>query len=451
MGTLSGTRSSRVPCWYETTDLGLVKTMLLALAGFLFAGASCAAEPLPQPLSLEQALTLAALGHPLLDAADAVEADAVARLQAVASEDDSYLVMEGSLAYIEPAELSNFQQRNDSRLSLRLEKRLYDFGYSEAREAAAREELEAARFSGLNTRQQHYLRVMQAFFDVLLADLEYARDNEALAIAFVRLDRFRNRHELGQLSDVELLEHRSQYEKALTLRTASEARQRLTRLRLATLLNRPDQLPSELLEPEPPAIDRPLPDRARLLQAVIRTNPRLKALQARLAAARQSLAATRKRYGPVVRGELSAHEYYRETRSTHPLRVELLVEVPLYAGGRDDAETARSRARLMASQAREANLKLKLSQEVQELWLEQQDLQRRARELKVRDEYRELYLDRSRALYELERTSDLGDAMVQTSAVRLETARIHYQWRLNEARLMALAGELLQPTGEMER
>ena len=419
-----------------------MKARIVLAALCLFGKPVAQAEALPQPLTLEQALALAGGSHPSLQLAAAREAAAAANLQQVNSSNGLSVSLLGRLAYLEPAELSRFQEHNDSSAHLLMEKRLYDFGYSEAREASAERKLDAARLAGLDVRQQHLIEVMKAFFDVLLADLEYARDNEAMSIAYVRLDKARNRHELGRLSDVDLLEIETRYQQVLSRRTAAEAKQREMRVRLALALNRPGELPSELVEPEPPDLDRPLPEVAQLLEAVLRENPGLRGLQAEVEAARQQLVAADKRYGPVLRGELAANAWNRETRSTDPFEAALVLELPLYTGGRDDAETAVARSALLEAEARLAQLRYRLRQQVTGLWLEQQNLKRRAAELAVRDEYRELYLDRSRTLYELERVSDLGDAMVQTTAVRLELARVWYQWRLNDARLQALAGKL---------
>ncbi len=414
------------------------------LTGWLLLIPAIQAEPLPQPLTLHQALNLVDQDHPAIQEARAREAGAAAELLAEESDDDLSVILEGRLQYLEPAELSKFQENNDSRLDLYVEKRLYDFGYTSARQESARANLEAARWDGLNQRQRQQIQVLKAFLNVLLTDLEYARDNEALAIAYVRLDRFRNRQELGQLSDVELLEKETLYEKLLSRRTATQAKQRSTRLRLALALNRPGEVPSELMPPEAPQMDADLPPPDLLAEKVLQNNAALKSLQKRILAAEQMLSAAGKRYGPVLRGELGAHQYHRETRSTSPFSAALVLEMPLYSGGRDDAETARARAELMQNQALKGKLELELRQQVLELWLDQNTLRRRLKELQVREEYRDLYLDRSRTLYELERTSDLGDAMVQTSAVKLEIARVQYQWMINQMRLKALTGELLQ-------
>jgi outer membrane protein TolC len=421
---------------------------ILLLAGCLLPTIHAIAESLPQPLSLEQALAFVDENHPVVQVVNAREANAAANLLAEESDDDLSVVLEGRLQYLEPAELSNFQENNDSRIELVVDKRLYDFGYTDARQEAARANVESAQWAGVSTRQRQQIRVLRAFLGVLLADLEYARDNEAVAIAYVRLDRFRNRHQLGQLSDVELLQKENLYEKVLSLRAKSQAKQNSTRLRLALALNRPAEIPNDLIPPASPDMASGLPELQLLVQQVLGNNASLKSLDSKIVAAEQSLNAARKRYGPVLRGELGVHQYYRETRSTSPFNAALVLEMPLYSGGRSDAEAARARGELMGARALRNQLELELRQQVLELWLDQNTLQQKMKELLVREEYRDLYLDRSRTLYELERTSDLGDAMVQISAVKLAVAKVQYQWMINQMRIRALTGELQVTTGK---
>ncbi len=417
---------------------------VLVLPGLLLVAATILAEPLPQPLTLAQALRLVDVHHPAIEEARAREAGAAATVLAEESRDDLSIMLEGRLQYLQPAELSHYQQNNDSRLGLLVEKRLYDFGYTRARQESARASLEAAQWDGLSERQRHQIRVLKAFLDVLLADLEYVRDNEALAIAYVRLNGLRNRHELGKLSDIDLLENQALYEQALSRRTATEAKQRSMRLRLALALNRPGEVPSELISPEAPDMGADLPVLEALAEKALQNNASLQSLRKRIAAAERMLAAAEKRYGPVLRGEIGAYQYHRETGSTSPLSAALVLEMPLYSGGRGNAETAGARADLLEYQALKGKLELRLRQQVLELWLEQNTLRRKMNELQVREEYRDLYLDRSRALYDLERTTDLGDAMVQISAVKLEMAKLQYQWMINQMQIKMLTGELLQ-------
>jgi outer membrane protein TolC len=408
------------------------------------------AEPLPDPLTLEYALSLAQGTHPVLDNAAADVAGAEAMVAQANASDGLRISLEGRLEHIEPAELSNFQQHNNSQLALNVRKRLYDFGHTAAARQAATQALTGSQWQYLHSSQQQYVRVMETYLDVILADMEYARDNEAMATAYVRMDKASERYELGQLSEIDLLEKQSLYQKIRQQQTTSAARQRISRSRLAIALNRPEELPANLVPPVKPVMELPNTDVGLLTTEVLEHNPLLKALRAEMASAQQSLRHASTRYGPVIHGELEAREYYRETRSTNPFSVAVVLEVPLYTGGLADADVAQATADLNKKQAVVAESELILRQAVLDLWMELETLRSRMQELEVLGDYREYYLDRSRTLYDLEVTTDLGDSMVQTSAVRLKKSHAAFQWMLVMAKLDALTGKLLPEPGEKQ-
>ena len=103
------------------------------------------------------------------------------------------------------------------------------------------------------------LEIMERFFDVLLADLSYARYNEAMAVAYIQYDRANIRRELGQLSELRVAELEAVYRDLLRKQAASEGSQRLTRALLAQALGQPARLPRDLdpPAPPPPATERP--------------------------------------------------------------------------------------------------------------------------------------------------------------------------------------------------
>ena len=142
-------------------------------------------------------------------------------------------------------------------------------------------------------------------------------------------------------------------------------------------------------------------------------------------------------------GELDASVYNRMTNSTHPLGASLVLEVPLLTGGARDAAIAQAHAELRSSRASLTAAEHALRQTVLDLWLGLGTLKRQLQALQVRGDFRELYLDRSRALYELEVKTDLGDAMTEISALRLDLAYAQFEWMMAQAQLAALAGRLL--------
>jgi hypothetical protein len=208
---------------------------------------AAAAEAIPDPLSLEQALGLAA-GHPRVTLGGA--ASDLPRSPPL------YLDCE-RLAFSQLAVGDSRARPSDALLSP---------------EAAQR------------------LEIMERFLDVLLADLSYTRFNEAMAVAYIQYDRANTRRELGQYAEVLVAELETEYQDVLRKRAASEASQRLTRALLAQAMGRPGELPRELT---PPALVLPpgeLPDlEAVLAEAVAHPEGRVPAVPPELADARRRL------------------------------------------------------------------------------------------------------------------------------------------------------------------
>ncbi|MBF0256133.1 MAG: TolC family protein, partial [Gammaproteobacteria bacterium] len=147
---------------------------------------------------------------------------------------------------------------------------------------------------------------------------------------------------------------------------------------------------------------------------------------------------------PRVSGRLGAVAYRREMGSYAPLEAELTLEVPLFGGERNKAQRAQAQSAVMLKSAELKAAELEVQQHLTQLWMELKDLKLRQESLKTQAAYRELNLDRSRALYEMEVNTDLGDSMVRISQQRLDEAELSYQAELTWAEIDALSGRLLQ-------
>ena len=345
------------------------------------------------------------------------------------------------LRWIEPSPLAHDPSQQDHQLRLQVNKRLYDFGRTAALTAAAEADLSAQRQRYRDALNQYRLAVMAAYFDVLLADLEAIRDTEAMSIGYVNFDRAQARNELGQLSDIELLRFESIYQLTRARQYASSTRQRTARQRLANLLNRGDKLPAELTAPRLPDPRREIPDVEAWFTRAEAANPELIALQAAVQGARERLSAAQADRRPVLNGQAEVSAYSRDSGGNDPWRVGISLDVPLITGGETRAQTTQRRAELQAVRARLERRRREIREAVLDSWSALHSLRARRQELAVQADYRDLYLDRSRALYELEVKSDLGDAMTQTSDVRLQQARVDYEITLAWARVRALLGQ----------
>ncbi len=416
----------------------------LILVFLLVSGAVKAAESppgLPEPLTLKAALGFAREAHPALAESLARRRRAEARLAVAEADDNLDIRVDARLRFIDPARLALDPSSNDSGIGILAEKRLYDAGRAASAIQGARQILASRELEFVDGQRQRYLDILAAYFDVLLADLTYIRDNEAMSVQFVRLDKQRNRHELGQVSDLMLTRAEDDYQRVRARRAVSELNQRLARQRLASLLNRPDSLPSDLEMPEVRLGDRSAPDFEQLLARALENNPRLLAMRRRLAAAVAAVDEARNVYGPEVSARLRAGAWRRDTGSRHPLSVELSLTVPLHTGGRRSAAIAEARAEVSLARARLAGYRLRLREQLLERVLAISRLKvELERQLALADRT-DLELDQSRALYEMEVNSDLGDAMVNVSAARLEASRAGFDLALAWLGLMVLTGE----------
>jgi outer membrane protein TolC len=410
------------------------------IAGFcLLYQAAAVAEALPTPLTLEKALEVAEQ-HPAIKLSESQLEASRADAAAIEAESGLKITAEGYLTWIEPADIAIRRGNNDSKAILSASKRLYDFGYSASREEAASETVKSRELFNIDQRMKHLIEVMEMFYTVLIADKDYVLKNEEMTMAFLDYDKARDRHELGTVSDVDLLGLETAYRELLQERKLVEQQQRLSRIQLASLMNRPEELPSRLLKPE---VDwkKPLPDLETVIDEALANNAALQAAQSALAAAQQQAKASEYAGNPVIRGEMTLGEYERETASTHKASAGLVLEVPLYTGGSVAAEKAKANAMVMEKQAQLRAMELSIRKQAAEQLFLLESMKADLEALQISEEYGELYLDKNRALYELEVASDFGDAVVRVSQVILNMLRSELNYALAEARLAALMGK----------
>lgn len=318
----------------------------LAWCGFGFAAALSAAEPaLPEPLSLPQALSYAPQ-HPHTQ--------------------------------LDPDERQQLPQA-----ATPLYLNCHNLAYNNQSSPDAQRDQAIQAFLAPEVAQQ--LRIMQRFFDTLLADASSVRDNENMAVYFIPLDRARTRMELGEYSELDVAQLDADYQVIRQQQNASGAAQRLTRSLLAQAVNHPTDLPSELNPPKlPPLVNT---------EAFAGINDLVATSLKQNSWLQQQLAQASKAQRQVLEMQLRQH------------LLEQLLRLDIYQ---------------VAAERAAADM----------LW-------------------RDYYLERSRTLYEQEVRSDLGDAMTQQSRARLQQEQIRYCHVLSLAQLQALQGKALWPIPDL--
>ncbi|WP_018076268.1 TolC family protein [Thiobacillus denitrificans] len=394
-------------------------------------------------LTLDEALASVAAPHPDRRVAESALALSRADREQAASRQDFSLFLDGSLRTGRRPD-GDWKPDNIGRVVAR--KPLFDFGRSSRAIAAADQDVAARQAELLNVESLRRIDIMARYFDVLLADMESAADNEFVAVAYVSWDDAQDRFEVGQISQPDLLRLEANYQDLRERRNASRQRMRSTRQKLAHAINRPGKLPTELADPALADNARPVPEYGSLLPWVMQKNPRVLALQAQVAAADARLAAVRAERNPMLDAEVVGGGYSRESTTRDELSAGLVFNIPLYQGARVDSRVARELAQKERSIAELEKLKLDLAdtllatlQEIE--WL--RDSGRPAADKQI--EYRDWTLERSRAEYELELKTNLGTSMAETQMAQLRRKQVEYRLALALARLEALSGGSLPP------
>ena len=332
--------------------ISAVMLYVLLICSSFAAEQAPAVESLPEPLTLEYALSLADEMTPDMQQRQADMMAAQAGVKDAESLTGFNAYIEARSRWIESATQASDQGSEDHRLGLIANKMLYDFGRSSAAENAAQLQLSARQLEFSDARKQRRILIMRRFFDVLLADLQFYRYNEEMAVVFLALDRAKDRRELGQLSDLDVLEKDVEYQRIRYLRYKSVNEQRRTRARLAKALNRPGKLPSTVAMPELKNIKRKLSEVEAYQKSALDNNAAVRILRLQVAVAEQSVEQARSSNKPRLKAQLEAYSYERDLSSNDKWRAGVTLEVPLWTGGSSDARRAKAQADLYRNRAR---------------------------------------------------------------------------------------------------
>ena len=398
------------------------------------------AEVLPSPLTLDTALSLSDSSHPDLQLANANLAVAVSRRLEVGSNNDVEAYFEVGPYASNPATNDHFL--NDSYLLFSVTKTLYDFGYSDTMEASADEDVISQELIATDTRNKHYLNIMRHFFDVLLADLHFAAIDEEMTSLYVVYDKLRERQTLGMVDEVELATAESVYRDAADRRKMSEIEQQASRQRLAIALNRPDDIPADLIRPDLPEVERAIPAVDALLDEAFHNNLMLTALEHAMQADRSALKAAQQQYGPTVTAGLELGEYARRLPGRNNASIGVSLHVPL-TSSRSQVEAARAAAELSTSQANYDRAKYSLRQNLSDLVRRLELLHYKRNTDQLRLNSTALKLEKSRARYEMEIQSTLGNTMAQYTEAEWLSAKNDFDIATTWAQIEILTGKKL--------
>ena len=402
---------------------------------------SAPGNPLPEPLTLKAALNTAA--NPLHFELVAIDQqlEGVRAEMGIEQGDSGFsLDLTGRIREVGLSEEApDDDESGDNAASLVLSKPLYSFGLQDSIENKLGLQLQALERQKRLVIEQRRLQILEKYFAVLNADNNFISENEALAIGFIRYDNAVQDQELGRVAEIEVLRLQSEYEVIRQRRALAMQQQRLTRAVLAEAMGYPDQLPSDL---EVPVInsERQLPNEiTALTERALQFSLEAQVVQANTQAAQAAISIAAATDNPSLELELEASTYERDSRLRDDWRAGLYITIPLYSSSPDE-KIKLARSRYNQALASQQQLQSHLRLEVLKLWQRIQQLQLEFEGSVIEQNYRDRYLDRSRAEYELEFKTDLGDSMVLYSRSNTERQRVLYALEVAYQRLAALVG-----------
>lgn len=406
---------------------------------------------LPEPLTLQAAVRAGLIEHPEMDFARAQLRAAQIRLGQVEASYgfDAFIELQPRAASRAATAGVDFQ--NDSRYGLVLDKRLSDFGRTEKRKEAAQSEIEARESALIAHEDRRLLEVMEHYFAVILADYAYRARNERLALDYFRYSRMEERRDrFQQYSDLEVAEKEVQYRRSFTARHRADLQRRQSRHELALALGRPGELSAELKMPDLSVyLDRDVPEYTNLVDEVIARSPMVESHRREVAAAKAKIEVARKINSPVLSLEFEAREYYDPSFSSRDrYRANLKFIAPIVNGtGRRDTEVALAENDLFRRQAELLAAEYAVREELLNVLTDLQVGRAELAAASAEQTYRVYYQDRSRAMYEMEMSTDLGDAQAAAAEAMLEKIRAEFLQAMRWVRLDAL---LARPVAFLE-
>ncbi|MBE0493615.1 MAG: TolC family protein [Thiomicrospira sp.] len=395
-------------------------------------------EPLPTPLTLDyvldlptsmspevmrqQARLLQAQGHRAeLNAQDRVQFDLQARL--------------GKREF-----MGEGQDYNMAALHMGLP--LYDFGRTANQDQAWLWDTKARQYQLQAIEKQFRLDLMQAYFNVLLADIHYRVENEAMAIAYVTLDKVQENHEIGRESDANLYASEESYQKAFVKRQQAQANLRRSRMLLANAMGRSDAVISRVSLPDWSNLPEKLLKVEDYLALALDHNPQVLAMKQAFEASGYRVEGARAGKRPEIRadawiGQLSS---YPDVREGH-YHAEVSINVPLYDGGLTKSRVDRERAQRQQIQANLYQAQQQIREQVTNLYFELSLLDVEKQAVQAGQTFADFNLDYKRAIYENELQADLGDAMVRISQAHYDALAFDLKRALLWAKMQALTGQ----------
>jgi len=411
---------------------------LALVAGCIVSFNLFAATELPNPTALQDVLSFQHK-HQQIEV-NKKEIDIInLTADTIKSENDLSVNLFTQSKLFEQAEMAGNINNPENSAILSFDKKLWDFGKNDSKINQLLSSIERKKIENQIINEKHKIELIETFYKAVLSDLEFIWANEKMAIAFIRADRAKQRMELGEVNEVDYLKLETVNQEARNLRFRAQQKQKATRTKLANLLGIPDMPPNDIVKPR---VDIPEKLEQRTLEELWieakNNNHDILLKKQDIIIENDKIQATLNEYNPTLSGNVRGYWTNNDTSTSHPLSTGLSLNIPLHQGNKTQSKVNLIKANIEKIEADIKVIETELLNSLIDLQEKQAQLFYDYQEWKSKENYREVYLDKSRAKYELEIASDLGDAMTESSKVKLEKTKIELEWDLVKRKIQFL-------------
>ena len=332
---------------------------------------------------------------------------------------------------------------DDSYARLELAYPIFDFGRKKTSVDQAAITLDIAERNVDRSLKQRQLLIMERFFNVLIADLDYDVKNEKMTLAFLRYNRYQEELNMFEAhAEVDVLELETIYRDTFLVRQQAGIEQLAARRHLGMAMGFVDYVPRDLQVPDlSDYVDREVPELELMLEQVLEQSNEMAVARLNLENAKLALTAAEKRYQPHVEARVEATEWNQKIGSRNEASIGMQIKVPLVSGNRKSRDRKDAQIGIDRAGARLAEIEHELRKQVLDIWRNISLYHVALAAAQVRSDYRDQYMDRARSLYELEEVADIGDAQAEQLRAYLELKKVEFGLALAWSEFDMLRGE----------
>ena len=413
-----------------------MKSLLIT---WLFLSFSTQALELPNPLTLKRTLELATTQNleqqqlSINIALDKIELE---------SYQDGYKTTVDLDLQLARRDNEKLGHTDYSHAFIKINKVLYDQNV-EINQNAAKSNVKNTEFALQQFKIDKTTQVMQAFFNVILADMRHETVLERLAISAIRANRIQDNFDVQDASEVELLEKQTLTQFDVVKRIEAEAAQITTRAKLAQLLNMTyENRPDDLVKPDLTHFFKKELDEFEIWQKKIQlSNLELGELKRMLANLKQQRNLEKNNKEIVISSNIRLGGQSYDSSKNGNWRAGFNFVMPFGQSRRQKKKTSELLVKIKQQQLRIEQRAQELNQQALSLWLKLKTLKQRHQALTTELDYRDLYLELARANYEMEIKSDIGSAMSNLTDTEWKLTKNEFDFVIVYTQLQQLAGE----------